>query len=795
MPRRISTSVALAVLVLMAGLSSAQAPGRRPTPAQRQRGGAMKKPAPRIKVPQPVQETPSSTVGDRWDFIRRPRPSRQQVDLSDATACYRELAELASFALFFNGMDDFRANAAGSAFGARLDTETLDRIVRFDHLSGSADPQFRALADEVRAIWLDCWRLNRAFFMAYSDYGTWTSPFEPMRLPWAQHNAYVQRIEKEARKAATHVTYHTETSMEPTGTGGFRERTVKVPEEYVDTSKYKYMYIQLKKKYEPEMSRFDRHAAELGRMGLEKALAQDKEMLAARQSLVICRRRMARLWTDRLLPKLKENAGPDAPAPLVAIGQPSLIAPQVAHIAYGNAGAVLIHNATRRTLHHAAAEITLRNSAGLEERWYAYLPALAPSQFVVSNYSGVVFRPGGALIGIGELGGPIEVTLNLHCDEGRDMGRRVVLEPQNVQDVIKSQNGQGNLLEQLAKALLPDGEEADGAAPPHDESVVQPGNATVIPKEDDAVNAEAKARYRAYRQGTRRIDPLPADPPIPADRADSLLNELRNKYPGPESPDAARRRIASTIQPGKAMVTGGGPLTVEFTLEFEPFDENATEIRGRMTRTEGRGESVTDGIIGRFVEDVPRGCVIALIHDRPIQRKRDENDARIASAMIVQNKNAALELKEIQAKDREKMRERLATADSPAAKAILRRSLQMLEKKERRLNYKQEVNERSLEARKTLNERMKDETKSIEATIIEALLQPDTPMITDQFELSYFRNRLASRKDSPGSPARAVKIPDYVVFVDASKHVQLQARNQITQSGKRIETWHQLRYE
>lgn len=93
------------------------------------------------------------------------RPERTPIDLSDLKACYRELADLASFGMFFNAFENYRANGVGED-GQVLPpdpNEMFDRCVRFERLIESRDLVLKELAKDVRSIYFDVWRVNRGY--------------------------------------------------------------------------------------------------------------------------------------------------------------------------------------------------------------------------------------------------------------------------------------------------------------------------------------------------------------------------------------------------------------------------------------------------------------------------------------------------------------------------------------------------------------------------------------------------------------------------------------------------------
>jgi hypothetical protein len=103
--------------------------------------------------------------GAMWHTPQPVRLERKPVDLSDSRACLYELAELASFYMYFNNPP----HNAGFDFNDRWGSndedgknKVLDAIVRLDQLARARDPEIRRLAAETREMVTEFWRLHRA---------------------------------------------------------------------------------------------------------------------------------------------------------------------------------------------------------------------------------------------------------------------------------------------------------------------------------------------------------------------------------------------------------------------------------------------------------------------------------------------------------------------------------------------------------------------------------------------------------------------------------------------------------
>jgi hypothetical protein len=711
-------------------------------------------------------ESLASIQASAWDNSRRLRAVKPPVDLSDAKACYREVAELAGFGFFFN-FRNFRGNAVGSAFGARLDTETLERLVRFEHLSHSADPQFRDLVEEVRGIWLDAWCLNRAFYMGYSDGGRWKSPLEDGEIALRPFYALLAAVKSAAAQDAARAKAWT--VKRPNDI----ERT-QVGPTYVDDGAYQAEVNRPLKEKSASVAPAISVGADRFRAILNSVLAQERKALAIRQCLELTRRRMGRLWNDRLMPRLIEYAGPEAKAPLAAFGsqaafgKPAEGKPGSQKVSIHTFGSLVIRNNGRRTLHHVTARITLKQADGDEATWYAYVPLLDRSQCVVPIYAGMVCRPSGRNIIIRETGAPIEATLSLYCDEGRDVERKL--------DVALGEPDMRAKLFNDGLELL--AEMVTGQTNYEKEAAERFGNSPVVPKSAEDVIAEAKVRLRAYRFGTRKIEPLPPGAALPPGEEQALLTELRAAYPAPRNPETARRELAAAIQPGRTDVAENpGKANNDFSLEFEPLDAQSKTIGMRITRGVPNGQSFTDTFVGRFVEEVPRGCVIALIQSLPDSKEEMAKNAAKGPKKLGPTPGELKMQRLEQAYERaQKDAER---ARDPVGKAIAEKNLKRLESMVKREKNLREVNKGAIAAYRARRDGSEERDKKIIRDSwqkhIGHFLEPDSSVLTDRGEIFCYRRIMASRDLTGAAPRVSEMLPHYVVFVDNEHHLCLQA--------------------
>ncbi len=86
--------------------------------------------------------------------------------MKDSTACYRELAEPASFGYLDNSLEVMRSNGVGpeSKDFPPDPRRQLDWVVRFDRLANSPDLSFRKAVEQARGLTTDMWRLNSLAF-------------------------------------------------------------------------------------------------------------------------------------------------------------------------------------------------------------------------------------------------------------------------------------------------------------------------------------------------------------------------------------------------------------------------------------------------------------------------------------------------------------------------------------------------------------------------------------------------------------------------------------------------------
>jgi hypothetical protein len=286
---------------------------------------------------------------------------------------------------------------------------------------------------------------------------------------------------------------------------------------------------------------------------------------------------MAQLWREELLPELKKDSGPATDMALLELGQPESL-PVLKDERAARASlidekptTILIRNTSGQTLHHVTLEVKLENNLGDQRWWYAYFPVLEPSQYVLNasfNYPW----------GIDWYSDRIEATVSLFCSEGSVIERKVERSPQIVKSYASHRKT--NLLEGLETR-------EDVLTGMHDTQTRAPG----------------------------------------------VLRLLRETYPPPRNPEAMRAQVASRIKPGnryRSQVDRNKTVSIL----FQALDDRPSSIRAeatiRVNLAAYRGPQAapkvtTYPMLGRFVEEVDRGCVIALVPARTNLEQHEED--------------------------------------------------------------------------------------------------------------------------------------------------------------------------
>jgi hypothetical protein len=222
----------------------------------------------------------------------------------------------------------------------------------------------------------------------------------------------------------------------------------------------------------------------------------------------------------------------------------------------GPKGQYSFRNASGRALNHVTLVFTVKDDQGTALEWYAYLRVLKAGQ-----NGWPFFLPQGKL---NEFSTKIEQTISLYCDEGRDVAR---------------------------VAHLP------AAVDPH----------VKLTREDVIANErESLARSR------------------------EMLGRFTVLFGSPQNPDKARERLWAALRAGgkwEATIPGK-PTAYVLTLGFLPlknpsdvvhvecasgYRESPAERVGRAPASMVRVDFADGMLMGKFVEEPDRGCVVGLV--------------------------------------------------------------------------------------------------------------------------------------------------------------------------------------
>lgn len=353
--------------------------------------------APRAATPgaadfQKAQGRPGQGGFSRSDSARpevaalaQPGRSRlREIDLSDADACVREIAELASFGSILNNVDGFHPNAVGMD-PYPDDVVLLDYVARYSRLTQCKDEHVRSLAARARTLWEDSWRLN----CADQDFGlTWNSELSLASAALGSMLGYV--VAKDIGPA-------------------LRDR--KIDREYRDANGVYHQDVVVS----DEPCALEIAADEFLPRAIDALKASQDKRAHATQQIAVARGlvqdRMAKLWATELWPLLTRQPVPKEDQ-LVTIGALSQVStdPELLSFPFGMTG---FRNTSSAALHRVAARLTATDEFGDSTVWYAYLPTFAANAVCVILPSGVFTEL--HLYAAGE----IHSTLSVHCLEGQ----------------------------------------------------------------------------------------------------------------------------------------------------------------------------------------------------------------------------------------------------------------------------------------------------------------------------------------------------------------------------------------
>jgi len=259
---------------------------------------------------------------------------------------------------------------------------------------------------------------------------------------------------------------------------------------------------------------------------------------------------------------------------------------------------ILIRNASGQTLHHVTAEVKFANDLGETKSWYAYLPALEPLQYILTEANNSFY-------GIDGHSAKIEATASVFCSEGSTVGSKVVSVPDE-----KFARWQSAHL--------------DGAESREEIQSLRVRLASAV----------ATAKQAAWPDAPKVL---------------RLLTEL---YGTPRNPELMLARLASKIEPGKRYCPAHS-IKDMVSITFEPFDARPNSISAVVTLLEeappdGRRKSVDHKMMGRCVEELERGFVIALVRGEPrvppissFQRLKEDRDGRAKRSLQMWRESAA----------------------------------------------------------------------------------------------------------------------------------------------------------
>lgn len=275
------------------------------------------------------------------------------LDLADADACIRELAELASFGYILNDLEGWRSNAVGwFPPGYPDNLAALDYAARFSRLAGTPHEDIRALSERVRRLWENSWRLG----WVEQDFGmTWNKAMSLNGAKLLASFGYV--VAKDV------------------GVTQMRERT------YGPAYRDAYGLYHQEVTISDEPSALERVADRLLPQALDALEADESNWKRVSSEASTARGmledQLAELWKTELLPRLQGQANGGAKTLISAGNAQDIMRDERLHdTSFIDFGRTAFRNASGGDLTHVAAELVMTDNFGDSCSWYAYFPKL-----------------------------------------------------------------------------------------------------------------------------------------------------------------------------------------------------------------------------------------------------------------------------------------------------------------------------------------------------------------------------------------------------------------------------------
>jgi hypothetical protein len=206
---------------------------------------------------------------------------------------------------------------------------------------------------------------------------------------------------------------------------------------------------------------------------------------------------------------------------------------------------------------------------------------------------------------------------------------------------------------------------------------------------------------------------------------------------------------------------------------FDPFDIHSDRITGTITRKLAKGLTITDRVTGRFVDEIPRGCVIALINTRPLIVRQADADQKMAEKNPQPTREEA-KVSAVESKY-ENAKRRYERAPNASAKATAEKDMRRLEAFVRSAQRKQQAVAEIKPQKDAMKQKMADQASVEYAKFVEGFLKPDSPVVTSLGDLTAsYRRKYAINSASDRKPVFRGRAAEYVIYIDKNNEVRLE---------------------
>ena len=285
--------------------------------------------------------------------------------------------------------------------------------------------------------------------------------------------------------------------------------------------------------------------------------------------------RLAGTWAADLLPHFEAAAGPVTETHMVAIGTADKLCPAPKGQAGWPFGTLALRSRSGLTLTRAAVRVVLSDEAGNDCPWFGYFDSLSPSTTIVLQPSGLyLLRDALGHSGPATLAKPLRATISVFAAEGRDVDRLF---------------------------------EFPAGPPP-------PNRAPFTESERIAFRDEFVESMRV----ASRVVPL-------------LRQTLAEAFPLPLNPVVARSRLVEVFGGGASFGIYSDSGTLASVIHLDAFESETETIYGLLVFVDGRRVVLH----ARFVDELDRGCVIAVTDRRLLENGQSIGGAQAMLAAAV----------------------------------------------------------------------------------------------------------------------------------------------------------------